>query len=241
MKKSLLILAAAAITLSSCRKDDNTATTTIKEPDNITEQNANDDKAIAKYLDEHYLDAQGKIQAFSSTSTADDNYTKLSSMSPKTLASGVVVIVREGAQPNLGTEIGATDIIRLMHKTTTFLSTTENNSVIYTSEVPFQSTVETTGVPQVDPPFYFTSKTTADAAGKTKSYYEIEGFQEGLKYFKSFDKPDADNYNMQGVIIVPSRAAFARDAHYPYATMGWRNRNFVFNFQVYKTTPRTAN
>lgn len=241
MKKSLLILAAAAITLSSCRKDDAPAVTTIKEPENITEQNSNDDKAIAKYLDEHYLDAQGKIQAFSSSTTADDNYTKLSAMNPKTLSSGVIVIVREGAQPNPGTAIGATDIIRLMHKTTTFLSTTENGSVIYASEIPFQSTVESTGVPQVDPAFYFTSTATATADGKTKSYYEIEGFQEGLKYFNSFDKADSENYNMQGVIIVPSRAAFARDEHYPYSSMSWRNRSFVFNFQVYKTTPASRN
>lgn len=239
MKKSLLILAAAAITFSSCRKDDNTDTTTIKEPENITEQNSNDDKAIAKYMDEHYLDAQGKVQAFSSTTTADDNYTKLSAMNPKTLSSGVIVIVREGAQPDPGTAIGETDVIRLMHKTSTFLSTTESGSVIYASEIPFQSTVETTGVPQVDPPFYYTSPATITASGKTHAYYEIEGFQEGLKYFKSFSKPDSDNYNMQGVIIVPSRAAFARDEHYPYSSMSWRNRNFVFNFQVYKTTPRS--
>lgn len=236
MKKSLIILAVSSLALYSCRKDE-TPDTSIKEVADLATQNSNDDQAIAKYLDEHYLDAQGKVQAYTSTITADAAHPKLSSLNPQKLPSGVVVIKREGAQPDPGTVIGATDIIRLMHKTTTFLSTTENNAVIYTSEIPFISTVESTGMPQVDPSFYYVKKSVLDASGKGRPYYEIEGFQEGLKYFKSFGKADAENYNMQGVIIVPSRAAFARDEHYMYNSFSWRNRNFVFNFQVYKTTP----
>lgn len=231
-------MAVATLALSSCRKDDPENPNIIKEVDNTATQNTNDDQAIAKYLEEHYLDAQGKIQSYTTTITADAAHPKLSSLSPQKLASGVIVIVRNGAQPDPGTTIGATDIIRLMHKTTTFLSTTENNTLIYTSEIPFQSTVESTGVPQVDPFFYYVKPSVLEASGKTRSFYEIEGFQEGLKFFKSFDKADSENYNLQGVIIVPSRAAFARDEHFGYNSISWRNRNFVFNFQVYKTTPR---
>ena len=77
------------------------------------------------------------------------------------------------------------------------------------------------------------------ASGKPRSYYEMEGFQEGVRKFMAFNIPDSNNYNLQGVIIVPSRAAFARDDHYPYQNINWRNRSFVFNFQVYKTSTRT--
>ena len=234
-----MYLFAAALTLGACRKDDSSDSTTIVEPTDIAVQNSNDDAAILKYMDEHYLDAQGRIKAFSSTDTSDDNYKKLSQLNPQKLSSGVTVIVRDGAQPTTGTTIGSTDIIRLMYSANTFLSNTENNAVVYASEYSFGNTLDGTGVPQVDPSFYYVKQSVMDASGKARSYYEIEGFQEGLKYFKSFDIPDSDGYNLQGVIIVPSRAAFARDSHYPYNSISWRNRNFIFNFQVYKTTPRT--
>jgi hypothetical protein len=41
---------------------------------------------------------------------------------------------------------------------------------------------------------------------------------------------------MQGVIIVPSRAAYARDNSI-YGTV-YANRSFVFNFQLYNTKTR---
>ena len=236
MKKSLLYFAIASMTLFSCKNDDDDDT--VEEVSNITEQNSNDDAAILKYMDEHYLDSQGNIKTFSSTDTTDDNYTKLSGLNFQKLSSGVIVIVRDGAQPDPGTTIGTTDIIRLMHKTTTFVSTKENNEITYTSEFSFANTIESGGVPQVDPAFYYVKQSVMDDSDKGRSYYEIEGFQEGLKYFKSFDKADSENYNLQGIIIVPSRAAFARDSHYPYSNISWRNRTFIFDFQVYKTTAR---
>ncbi len=239
MKRTFIYLAVATLTVTSCNNDNNDTTTTIKEVSDVTTQNTNDDKAIAKYMDEHYLDALGKIQAFSTTDTSDDTYKKLSELSPKTLASGVIYIVKEGAQPNPGTAIGATDVIRLMGKTTTFLSNTENSTTTYSNELTFKSTIESTGVPEVDPSYYY-AKNALITDTTPKSYYEIEGLQEGLKNFQSFNKSDAENYNLQGVIIVPSRAAFARDKHYPYGSISWRNRNFVFNFQVYKTATRQA-
>lgn len=237
MKKALIFLFAATVAVTSCRKDE-PEDNTIKEVADLATQNANDDKAIEKYMGEHYLDANGKIKAFSSTDASDDGYKKLSQLNHNKLASGVIVIQREGAQPEPGTAIGDTDVIRLMHKTTTFLSTSENNAVNYTSEFFFGNTVEGSGLPQVDPAFYSASKTLLDNSKKPASYYEIEGFKEGLKTFKSYNIPDSDNYNLQGVIIVPSRAAFARDEHYAYNNINWRNRNFIFNFQVYKSTPR---
>lgn len=239
MKKALIYIAAFTLTVISCKRDEQVpGMETIKEVESIATQNSNDDAAIAKYLEDHYLDAQGNIKAFSTSSTADDNMPKLSSLNPQKLASGVIVIKREGAQPDPGTTIGTTDIIHLMTKTVGYLSNEEKGVISFVSEAPLLNTVETTGVPEVDPQFYYVKQSTLDASKKPRSYYEIEGFQEGLKHFKAFNKEKSEPYNMQGIIIVPSRAAFARDEHNAYGMIGWRNRSFVFNFQVYKSIPR---
>ncbi len=244
MKKAWICLLTIGIALHSCKEDDTENVEIIEEPSNIADQNANDDKAIAKYMDDHYLDTQGVIKAFSSTDASDDNYTKLSAMEKTTLDNGVIVIKRVGAQPDAATAtaIGATDILRFMSKSTTFLSKVEkDNTVTYASEYSFRNTIDGSGVPEVDPYYYYVKKDVLEKAtaedAKKRSYYEIEGFQQGLQTFKSFNISDSSNFNLQGVIIVPSRAAYARDAHY---TSTFRNRSFVFNFQVYKSTPRPA-
>ncbi len=240
MKKSLIYLAAAVICVTSCRKEDTPAAATVKEAADLATQNSYDDLAIAKYMDTHYLDAKGKIMEYTATITADAAHPKLSSLEKTTLPSGVIVIKRNGAQPDPGITIGTTDVIRVMQKASGFTANPDGSGTI-TAQIPFFSSVESTGTPVVDPQYYFVSAAKATADGKQKSYYEMEGFQEGLKHFKSFDIADSENYNMQGIIIVPSRAAFARDEHYPYYGINWRNMNFVFNFQVYKTTPTNRN
>ena len=71
----------------------------------------------------------------------------------------------------------------------------------------------------------------------------MEGFQEAIRKFKAFDVGDDQNYNLQGVIIVPSRAAYARDEHYASGQTSaspFRNVSFIFNVQVYHTRARTA-
>lgn len=235
----------AIVIFQSCNKDENNTVEVIKEPESVAEQNSNDDKAIAVYMDEHYLDAQGLIQDISSTNTTVTQ-TKLSDLDWKKLESGVIVITRAGAQPSAQTAvtIGSTDVIRLMSVTDTFLSKVEDDGKIdYSSNYTFRNTVDGTGVPEVDPYYYYVKKAVLENTANTedqkkKSFYEIEGFQEGLKHFKSFNQEDSQLHNLQGVIIVPSRAAYARDAHY---TSSYRNRSFVFNFQVYKSTVRPAN
>lgn len=240
MKKSFIYIAMASLAVLSCKNESMGDTTPVVEASDISTQNSNDDAAIRKYMDEHYLDSQGNIKVFSTTDASDDNMPKLSAMNPQKLASGVTVIIRPGAQPDPGTAIGATDVLRIMQKSTAFLSANENGTVSYTSEISFSNPIESTGVPEVDPSYYYVKEAVLTSSGKGRSYFEIEGLQEGLKLFKSFNKADSEGYNLQGVIIVPSRAAFARDEHNPYNFTTWRNRNFVFNFQVYKSTPRTA-
>ena len=243
MKRVLICLASAILIFQSCNKDDNETIEVIKEVDNITEQNANDDKAIAVYMDEHYLDEQGLIQDISTTNNTTQ--TKLSSLDWTKLDSGVIVIKRQGAQPSAqtGVTIGNTDVIRLMGVTDTFLSKVNDDGTIdYASNYTFRNTISGTGNPEVDPYYYYVKKAVLENTANTedqkkRSYYEIEGFQEGLRQFKSFNQDDSALHNLQGVIIVPSRAAYARDAHY---TSTYRNRSFVFNFQVYKSTARPA-
>ncbi len=241
MKKILLYSAAALLSFTSCRKDDEPAET-YKEPETLEVQNSYDDQGIQKFMTAHYLDTRGNIKAFSETDPADDNYTKLSEMSPVVLPSGVVYIVRAGAQPDPGTAIGSTDIIRMMSRSHSYLAASTDGNVVFAAPFMFKSTIDGAGVPEVDPSYYYVKQSVLDAAtadaAKQRSFYEIEGFREALQHFRAFDLSDDSGYNMQGVIIVPSRAAFARDPHYMHAGYSMRNRSVVFNFQVYKTTPR---
>lgn len=218
----------------SCNRSSDTTTETIS----LETQNSYDDLAIKKFMDDNYFDSKGNIKAFSATDTSDDNYPKLSSYNPITLASGVVYIMRAGAQPNPGKAIGATDIIRLMHNMQNFVATKTDNIVTYGTISTVSNTIIQSGVPIVDPFFYY-AKSTQIPSGKTSSYLEMEGFKEALQLFKSCEIDDSANYNLQGVIFVPSRSAYARDPNiFDSSTFKFNDRSFIFNFQVYKTTTR---
>ena len=240
MKKIFLYILAGSLCFSACKKDDDDVVTYV-EPEDITTQNTYDDQSIQKFLNDNYLDAQGNIKSFSSTITTDDNEVKLINLNPQTLPSGVIYIERVGAQPSLGTTIGATDIVRLMMRARTYLAGNTDGETKFLTAEQFvnYSPLDGDGSPKVDPMFYHvTDAKMAQYNNTNRSFYEIEGFKEALQKFKAFDKTDDENYNLQGVIIVPSRAAFARDSHYNYSNYSFRNRTFIFNFQVYKTTPR---
>ncbi|MBF8457008.1 hypothetical protein IV494_07415 [Kaistella sp. G5-32] len=237
MKKAFLFLALASIALSSCRTDQ-----PVVEPEVIIEtQNSYDDQAALNFLQTHYLDIKGNIKNYVATDTINKKLADLIP-APVTLPSGVIYIKRQGAQPDPGKTIGATDIIRLMSVTNSYIAVNADGKSSFVSGYPLRNTVNGTGVPEVDPTyFHVKDETLANATtpeAKQRSYYEIEGFGEALQLFKSFDIPDETNYNLQGVIIVPSRAAFARDPYFSYSNISLRNRSFVFNFQVYKTTAR---
>lgn len=235
MKKIFLYLAMASVAFTSCRKDEN-----VIEPEvSIEIQNGYDDQAIVDYLNTHYLDSKGNVKDLKENDTVN---VKLTSLNPITLPSGVVYVVRPDAQPTNGTPIGSSDIIRLMSNTSTFVATEAESKVVFSSAYTFRNTIAGSGMPEVDPPYYFVKKEILNAAtndyAKQRSFYEIEGFREALQNFEAFDIPDESNYNLQGVIIVPSRAAFARDPHSSFGGgISLRNRSFVFNFQVYKSTP----
>ena len=235
MKRIILVATAAVLTLSSCRKDDPTVQTSV----DIATQNAYDDQAAARFLTENYLDNQGNIVPYSATSTADDNIPSLATMNKETLPSGVIIIRRANAQPANGKSIGATDVIRIMHRTKALLAREKDGIVQYVSGEEFKNTLGGSGTPEVDPFYYYAKKSVRGT--HDRSYFEIEGFREALQTFKSAELPDDANYNLQGVIIVPSRAAYARDANvFDRVDMKFNDRTFIFNFQVYKTSDRPA-
>jgi len=243
MKKIFLYLLAGSLCFSACKKDDEVET--YKEPEDINVQNSYDDEAIAKFLENNYMDSQGNIKAFDSSSTADDNETKLKDLNPQTTASGAIYIIRPNAQPNPGTVIGNTDVMRLMMRSKVYLAGLSDGNVSFITNANFSgyTPLDETGNPLVDPIFYYVKEATMTASGKSRSYYEMEGFQEAIRKFKAFDVGDDQNYNLQGVIIVPSRAAYARDEHYAFGQTSaspFRNASFIFNVQVYKTRARTT-
>lgn len=238
MKKIFFGFAILGLALTSCKTDSTDPIVTAPVYDAAT-QNAYDDQAAKKFLQDYYLDDRGNIKPFTSTDVPSATRVKLADLNPVTLPDGVIYIIRVNAQPNPGTEIGKTDIIRLMSNTITYQATNTDNVVAFTSPQTFRSDISGTGVPEVDPSYYYIKQAILDAnPGLTRSYYEIEGFGEALRKFKSYNIPDSDNYTIQGVIIVPSRDAFGKDPHFNYTGYSLNDRSFVFNFQVYKTEVR---
>ncbi|REC41759.1 hypothetical protein [Chryseobacterium sp. 5_R23647] len=243
MKKIFLYILAGSLCFAACKKDDEVET--FVEPEDINVRNSYDEQAIQKFMDNNYLDSQGNIKAFSSTDTADDNEKKLSQLSPQTLPSGVIYIKRAGAQPedstppSTGVAIGDSTQIKTMMRANYYLATETDGNISLGNPGTLLNNIDGSGSPVTDPMFYFVKKSVRVAAGQNSSYYEIEGLKEGLKYFTGFENlPDANTYNLQGVIIVPSKAAFGRDAHYNYTGYSLQNNCFVFSFQIYKANLR---
>jgi len=238
MKKIFLYILAGSLCFSACKKDDEVET--FIEPENIAVRNTLDEQAIQKFMDNNYLDTKGNIKAFSSTDATDDNYKKLSELNPVKLPSGVIYIKREGAQPNPGVAINTdsnsatASLIKTMMRATYYRATDIDGNVNLTSGGVLLNTIDIEASPITDPKFYYSKKDIVTNA-KPRSYYEIEGLQEGLKYFNGFQNlPNETLPNLQGVIIVPSKAAFARDSNY----YNLQNATFVFNFQIYHTETR---
>ncbi|WP_159477786.1 hypothetical protein [Chryseobacterium sp. 18068] len=239
MKKIFLYILAGSLCFAACKKDDEVET--FVEPEDINVRNSYDEQAIQKFMDNNYLDSQGNIKAFSSTDTTDDNEKKLSQLSPQTLPSGVIYIKRDGAQPNPGVPIGTNSLIKTMIRSSYYRATEYDGNInlTFSGYINNDNTIDGSGSPITDPRYYYVKKQVLENAttdiAKQRNYYEIEGLQEGLKYFNGFQNMTAaDGYNLQGVIIVPSKAAFARDENY----YGLKNTCFVFNFQIYHTETR---
>lgn len=246
MKKIFLYILAGSLCFTACKKDDEVVT--FVEPDDINVRNTYDQQAIQKFMDNNYLDAQGNIKAFSSTDATDDNEKKLSDLPHETLPSGVIYIKRDGAQPNPGiaidtdSESGTASLIKTMMRATAYIATETDGNVSLGAGTALINTIDGSGSPITDPSYYYVKKAVLTAAttdiAKQRGYYEVPGLKEGLKYFNGFQNMSSgDPYNLQGVIIVPSKAAFARNEN----AYGLKNATFIFNFQIYHTEVRPEN
>lgn len=250
MLKGIFFSGLIATIAISCNNDDNNINTQYQDNVDLTTQNEYDDLAAIDFLETHYFDDRGNVTGLEDNDTIHKALSKLEYV---TLPSGVIYLVRDGAQPENGTDINSTSVIRLMTRTYTYIATKSDGEVTFSSVYPFRNTIDGTGNPDLDPSYYYVKNSVLESAdgdatdeidttndAETRAYYEIEGLKEALPYFKAFDIPDSDDYNLQGIIIVPSRMAFARDDHYAYNSFIYRNRSFIFNFQVYKAHDRTS-
>ncbi len=237
MKKIFLYLLLGGLVFTSCRKDETVETL----PDlDVATQNSYDDQATQRYLEEHYLDEKGNLKAFDDDTKPDSIHIKLSQLNPVKLPSGVVYIMRANAQPSPGKNIGPTDSLKVMQKAVSYRATkTDEDGIAYRQSYDFVNTISGSGIPDTDPAYFYIAQRVLDNAtteqAKQRSYYEIEGYKEALTHFKAFEIPDSNDYNLQGVIIIPSRAAFGKDPHFNYTGISYRDRSFVFNFQVYNS------
>lgn len=253
MKKILFAFLLVLVVLGACKEDDY-LTPTFPQLDQ-TEQNKYDDEAIAAYLENTYINSRGKLTESKTDINNDSiNNRKLADLNPITLPSGVVYIIIPDAQPTSGSNVMPDDFLQFQQVGTTMRAVKTDNKIQFANQLSFFNTIDGSGVPLSDPQWYHVKQSVLDAAkakadkdptednkARTKkSYYEIEGFQEAIQKFKSFNLPEDADYNLQGIIIVPSRAAFAKEPHFNYVGIGLNDFSFVFNFQLYKARTRTA-
>ncbi|HLV23966.1 MAG TPA: hypothetical protein VKY36_04240 [Moheibacter sp.] len=241
MKKWGICLLAAGLFLGACKNDDDN--NEISQED----QNQVDDEAIVMYLQDHYFEPErGLIKKYDEDDESDDEYPNLHSMGTK-LNSGVWIIKRPGIiAEGPAADNNTQDSILISLHSQSFVATNEDlaegQKPYQVGLSTFESTINGNGTAKWDPNFYY-ARITPDMEENDidLSNFVIEGFTEGLKEFKSTQTSGSDLYNFQGAIIVPSRAAFARDFVYTNAGMdnrSFRNRSFIFNFELHKVIPR---
>ncbi|MBV7441564.1 hypothetical protein KRX57_09025 [Weeksellaceae bacterium TAE3-ERU29] len=195
----------------------------------IEERNQIDDKAIVKYLEEHYFDEDGKTTKFSETSKDDDGNTPLIDLAKKD-ESGFWYVKRPGVEtPGITVTNNNQDKILLQYELQSFEANRGAEDKINFTPVTILSTINTTGSPEWDPVFYYVDT--------NKGYNEIKGFIDGIKYFNATNREvDAiPAVNFQGLIIIPSRLAYGRT---PSRILQGYDQCVVVNFELYKVENR---
>lgn len=258
IKKFFVTLIACSAFLVSCNNDDDNIN---NMP--IESRNSLDDKAIEQYLNDYYFSPGdtingkivrgGTLTKFDSIpGNEDDKYPALKTLikkdsngilyaeNPNHAGTGKDVVVS-----NDSTKIHISYNV-LMFKATDDLTKANNPTQKYYGT--FGTYVYPTynigdGSPVVDPSFYYFTPTEVEAKnGVKREHQELKNFIEGLKHFKPTERDLTDNYNFQGVIILPSRLAFARNQVYVgtgLSDLAYRDISFIFNFELVKTEKRT--
>jgi len=248
MKKLVSILFVTIVVVSSCKNESNGTPEKYPTLDYET-QKEYDDSAIREYLNSHYFDEKGIVKVIQKE---DSTKTKLFDIATK-LPSGVVYVLRPDAQPTDGIEVTDEKVLSMMiiSSGTRAVWVKDKNTVDLVEKFSFFDTVNKGGNLLKDPKWHYVKKKDIENEQKrinknpnnkftvTKDFFEIEGFKEGIKKFKSFNKDPKENYNLQGLIIVPSRAAFGKEPHFNYNGSYMNDCIFFFNFQLYKAEDRT--
>ena len=219
--------------LYSCNSnDDNTNQFTEYTQNEVNEY---DEAALNVVLDTYCFSTLGNIKVAESETEKANPLKKYATKLP----SGVW-IVKNPEVKNTEETIDLNKKLTIHNNTFYFRSVKKDDGTIthgtIVPEINF-STINYFGEPKTNPYFI---KSTLLNTGDSKSDYEIEGLAEGLKEFKMTEKNPEQLYNLQGVVLVPSKLAYARDAHYylpsstTTKTTGFKDCCFIFNFEVLK-------
>lgn len=250
IKKFFVTLITCSIFLVSCNNDDDSSVNKeTKIP--IEERDALDDEAITQFLNDFYFNpTTGRLTKFDTIKGNDDDaYPAL-----KTIAKQDDLGIWYAENPNhigTGESIVSNDStsIYLSYITSYFVAT---NSTDYTRKYGDIGTYKNItsintgdGSALQDPDFYYFIPTATEIKnGVKRENLELKNFVEGLKHFKTTDRAITDLYNFQGVIILPSRLAFARNKYYTGSSLtdysSYRDASFIFNFELPKIEKRTT-
>lgn len=266
IKKFFLTFIASAAFLVSCNNDDNNNGINPETRIPIAERNALDDKAINQYLEDYYFSPgdtingrvvkSGVLTRFDTIKgNADDNYPSLKSLAIQDAAGFWYAEnpYQKGAENGQTIKSIDESKITISHTSQYFVATNktslEDNPAqkIYGSIYSYFNPTYNTGdgSPGTDPEFYrFIPTTTQESNGVRRENRELKYFAEGLKHFKSTKRSTQDIYNFQGVIILPSRLAFARNRYFTGTGLSefssFRDASFIFNFELVEVEDRPA-
>jgi len=258
IKKFFVTFIASAAFLVSCNNDDNNIRIDAETKIPIAERNSLDDKAINQYLEDYYFSPgdtvngrvikSGVLTKFDTIKgNADDAYPSLKSLA-KQDAAGIWYAENPYQKGSTtGKTIKSIDEskITISYTAQYFLATNKTKLEDNPSQKPY-GTIGTYMSPTYnigdgsavnDPIFYrFIPTSAEDKRGVKREHLELKYFAEGLKHFTSTDRSKEDIYSFQGVIILPSRLAFARNRYYTGNALSdrtaYRDASFIFNFEL---------
>ncbi|WP_313360078.1 hypothetical protein [Empedobacter sp.] len=252
IKKFFVTLIACSAVLVGCNNDDdNGVNKETKIP--VEERNALDDEAIQQYMEDFYFNPKnGKLTKFDTIKGNDDDaYPTLKSLAkqdnlgiwyaenPNHKGTGETIVSNDESKIYLNIEAKS---FRATNSTDYKRKYGSIGGLIY----PWNSIDVSDGSSIQDPYYYYFTPTETEAKnGVKREHRELKNFIEGLKHFKTTERSTNDLYNFQGVIILPSRLAYARNKYYVSGSglsdySSFRDLTIVFNFELPKIEKRTT-
>ncbi|QAR31404.1 hypothetical protein EQP59_08640 [Ornithobacterium rhinotracheale] len=229
--KYIILCLVVFLAISSCKEDEDPFKLISQK-----ERNQLDDEAIIIYLKENGFNEAGKAMPLSVLPKGTKSLYEMA----KQDESGYWYVVNPKVPANGASITSNTkDEILLQYNLFSFTpqkipnEKAEKKYDLKITPNMIESTINTTGVPMWDPSFYYIKP------GKdiNPELYEIPALINGLKHFKPTNR-EADAkpaVQFQGLIIVPSRLAFARKAN--QLVQGY-DYSFILNFEIHQVKPR---